>query len=312
MKHKLKPQDKVALISTSSYFGSEQEMQDLQAFLQAALRCEVIYSEETYKKTSAKERAANFLSLAMDPSVTVMWAIRGGEGSSDLLPFLNLQLDLLRSLPPKFLIGFSDVTPFLVYFLQQLNWLSIHGIGARQLLVTNSGIPLADESFDALRDLLLGGKTTPITQITALNALAKKDRVINAPIIGGNLSLLNISIKDCWQPITKNKIVLLEEVNEPAYRIARTVKYLQRVGFFHEAAAILFAGLYFEPEETAAHKNFNLGIRAFLEDFAASCELPVLYTAQVSHNSVNLPLPFYLTSELKLGALPKLSWTESI
>lgn len=302
---KLKHQDKVALISTSSYYGNEQEMQDLQAFLQAALRCEVIYSEETYKKTSAKERAANFLSLAMDPSVTVMWAIRGGEGSSDLLPFLHLQLDLLRPLPPKFLIGFSDVTPLLVFFLQQLNWYSIHGIGARQLLVTNSGIPLTDESFDALRDLLLGGRTTPITQITALNDLAKKDRLIKAPIIGGNLSLLNISIKDCWQPVTKNKIVLLEEVNEPAYRIARTIKYLQRVGFFHEALAILFAGLYFEPEETAAHKNFNLGIRDFLQEFAAHCELPVLYTPQISHNSVNLPAPLYLPAELHLGSMPE-------
>ena len=303
---KLKPQDKIALVSTSTHYGSEQEMQDLQAFLQAALRCNVIYSEETYKKTPAKERAANFLSLAMDSSVTAIWATRGGEGSADLLPFLHLQLDLLRALPPKFLIGFSDVTPLLVFFLQQLNWYSIHGIGARQLLKTNSGIPLADESFDALRDLLLGGRATPLAQIIPLNEAAKKDHLIKASVIGGNLSLLNISIKDCWQPTTKNKIILLEEVNEPAYRIVRTVKYLQRVGFFHEALAILFAGLYFEPEETPAHKNFNLGIREFLQEFSVHCELPVLYTAQVSHNSVNLPVPFYLQAELQLGAAPKI------
>lgn len=305
---KLKPQDKIALISTSSYYGSEQEVQDLQAFLQAALRCEVIYSEETYKKRSAKERAANFLSLAMDPSVTGLWAIRGGEGSADLLPFIVPQIEVLKNLAPKFLIGFSDVTPFLVFFLQQLDWFSIHGIGARQLLRTNSGIPLADESFDALRDLLLGAKTTPITEITPLNDAAKKNFVIKAPIIGGNLSLLNISIKDCWQPITKNKIILLEEVNEPAYRMARTVKYLQRVGFFQDALAILFAGLYFEPEETPAHKNFNLGIRDFLQEFATACELPVLHTSQISHNSVNLPVPFYLEAELHLGAKPLLAY----
>lgn len=307
---KLTPKDKVAIVCASTYYGSEQQVQDLQAFLRAALHCEVIYTDETFNKLSAKERAANFLSVALDPSVKAIWALRGGEGGADLLPYIHLQLDRLKQVSPKFLIGFSDFTPLIIYFHQQLNWHSIHAIAARQLLQTNSGIPIDDISFDALRELLLFNAKPKITELVALNTAAQENKIINAHVVGGNISLLNISVKDVWQPSLKNKIVLLEEVNEPAYRLGRDIKYLDRVGFFDGAAALLFAGCYKGRVDTPAAENFNAGLREFITEFAAHSTIPVLYTPQVGHESLNLPIPFYLPAELQLGAIPELKFID--
>lgn len=304
MNAKLKPKDKVALICTGSPCESEQDVQDVQAFLQATLHCDVEYSEESYRLMPAKERAANFLSFALDPKVKAIWALRGGEGSADLIPYMAPQLKRLMQLDKKFLIGFSDFTPFLTYFYDQLNWKTIHAIGAQQLIKISGGLKLEDTSFDMLRALLLKGELPMIQELIALNEAAKQQKTIEAFVTGGNISLLSISIRDAWHVNTKNKIVLLEDVNEPPYRLARTLKYLHRIGFFNEAKALIFAGIYFEPHQTARYEMFNNDIAPFLQEFADSLDIPVLYTPQVSHGAINRPVPFYLKATLSLGEAP--------
>ncbi len=305
----LTSKSKVVIISTSAYYGTEREVQDIQAFLQATLNCQVEYSEECYRKFSVKERAANFLSHALDPTIDVLWALRGGEGSADLLPYIHPQLLNLVKLPPKTLIGFSDVTPLLVYFYQQLQWYCISAIVARQLVRTNSGEPISDISFDALRELLRHGVSPAISEIQPLNNAAKKSKHIGAHIIGGNLSMINISIKDLWQLQTKNKILLLEEVNEPAYRLIRTLKYFARIGLFSDVSAILLAGIYYDEHQAKRPDLFNQAITEALHDFARTQAKPVLYTPQISHGSVNLPVPFYLKAQLQLGENPTMTFS---
>jgi len=308
---KLKPKDKIALVCTGTPCDSEQDVQDVQAFLESTFNCEVEYSPDCYLGLPAKERAANFLSFALDPKVKAIWAMRGGEGTADLLPYISPQLMKLIKLDKKFLIGFSDFTPFLTYFYDQLNWQTIHGACGLQLTKAVTGVHLQDESFDMLRELLLKGKLPIIDQLEPLNDAAKQPRHISALVTGGNISLLGISIRDAWHVNTKNRIVLLEEVNEKPHRFARTLKYLMRIGFFNEAKALIFAGVYFEPHHSDQHELFNNDINIFLQEFADSLDIPVLYTSQVSHGAINRPMPYYLKARLSLGETPSIEFSES-
>ena len=81
--------------------------------------------------------------------------LRGGEGSADLIPMLHEKQNAIKKLPPKLIMGFSDITALLLYFSQHYNWPVIHGFNARQLalqtisplsekLTFNMKTPLAD------------------------------------------------------------------------------------------------------------------------------------------------------------------------
>lgn len=307
---KLKPKDKIALVCTGTPCDSEQDVQDVQAFLEATFNCEVEYSQDCFQGMPAKERAANFLSFALDPKVRAIWAMRGGEGTADLIPYISPQLMKLIKLEKKFLIGFSDFTPFLTYFYDQLNWQTIHGVCGLQLVKPATGVQLQDESFDMLRELLLKGKLPSIDKLEPLNDAAKQSRSVSGLVTGGNISLLGISIRDSWHVNTKNRIVLLEEVNEKPHRLARTLKYLVRIGFFNEAKALVLAGVYFEPHHSDQHESYNNDINVFLQDFADSLNIPVLYTPQVSHGAINRPMPYYLKAKLSLGEAPLIEFSE--
>ena len=53
----------------------------------------------------------------------VIWALRGGHGAAEILPFLKK----VRPVKNKFFMGFSDITSLHVFFNQSWGWQTIHG-----------------------------------------------------------------------------------------------------------------------------------------------------------------------------------------
>ncbi len=294
----LKKNDTIALVCTGSIADSDQEVRNTASYLLDKYQLNAVYEKDTFTALSAREKADIFLDHLFNDDVKAIWSLRGGEGTADVLPFIDQKRSEIAKLSPKLMLGFSDFTPLLVYFNQQFNWPTAHGAAARQLY-----LDLVNQKTEsATIDLLFANKNELlIDDLMPLNQVAATSKRIAGQVIGGNLSLVDISIKDIWEVNPEGKILLLEEVNERPYRIARTLKYLQRIGLFDNAKAIVLAGCSFTQAAYAAKQTelANSMLRA-LKKFSESCQCPVFFTQQVSHGNDNLPVAFWRKGEISV------------
>ena len=88
--------------------------------------------------------------------IKIIWCIRGGEGASRLIPYLEkLPNDkkerIAQNKNKKILIGYSDITALHIYLQVQYDWQTLHGT-MLEMIVNNS---VAESSVEKLKKLIL-------------------------------------------------------------------------------------------------------------------------------------------------------------
>lgn len=222
--------------------------------------------------------------VLLDSEIKAIFCVRGGYGSAHLIPFLE---KMPVPPQPKILVGMSDITALNIYLQQKWHWPVLHAAFAPD--------KFSAESIQAIHEALFHGKINfPVLQ--PLNLAAQQDVQIEADITGGNLALIQTSIGTSWQIEPKNKILLLEEVNERAFRIDRMLVHLQQAGIFAGVKAILL-GDFLGGEEP----NGKSLVQPVLQRFADRMDIPVLKCEGIGHGATNCPVPFNVPVQLQLG-----------
>lgn len=177
-------------------------------------------------------RSSALRAAVEDKEVTFILAIRGGYGCTRLLPTLDPSL-IRRS--GKTLIGYSDLTALLLYF-DQHGAKAIHG----PMLEDIAG-GLAEDSEVALRALLDGDLDLycRALQKATASATISVEGSIEAPIVGGNLSLLLSLLGTDYFPDLKGCIVFIEDCDEPHYRIDRMLTQVTQCRWFNDIAGLI-------------------------------------------------------------------------
>ena len=296
----LSPADTIAIAAPASCVSKIQFEKIKKFFKQKNIP--ILYKQEVIKPLPASKRAEIFLSYLKNPNVKLIWALRGGEGSADIIPFLEKKLNRSGNShiahlnhQTKSLVGFSDITALLIYLSQRFHLPVIHGAVARQLALKEVNAKTSQLTLD----YLFKNKCIYLNDLKPFNAAAKKIKTIRAKIIGGNLSLIEISIKDVWEIKAKNKILFLEDVHETPHAIFRTLKYLKRIGAFDSIRALIFGEFIGELKKQRT-KNQRSAIQKVLKTFAQECAFPVLQTHLIGHGKNNYPIAFS-TAQLTLA-----------
>lgn len=301
----LKPGDHIALTCPGSIAYHPEHPAMTAAFLKEHYQLEAHYAAETTTSLSPKQRAEIFLNYLFDPKIKLITILRGGEGAADILPYIHEHYEKIKNLPPKILLGLSDFTAILVYFDKYYHWPNIHGSSP-----IKSALNLVDQLTSTYTmDLLFGKFHTPILpQLTPLNTAAKANKLLEAPLSGGNLSVIDISIKDIWEIDTANKIIFFEDINEKAHKIIRTLKYFSRIGLFNEIQAIILGDFTAGPIGCNTEEQLHNAktIIKTLNNFAKHHDFPVLYSPDFGHGQRNLPLLYATKYQLQLGEEPEL------
>lgn len=236
-----------------------------------------LIGEALFSANTVGKRFAHLEAALLNPDTKMIWSLRGGYGSAQLIP-------LLEKMPKpkihKWLMGFSDITALHLFFQQCWGWPTIHGPQAASLVDV-----LDEESVTRLHSFLTTQKNISFQDLVPLNSTAKKTRAIIAPITGGNLSLLQTSIGTSWELESRDKIVLIEDIGERAYRTDRTLLHLKQSQVLDGAKAILL-GDFSDCNEPDGTDLTN----AALQNFADSLDIPVLRIAHVGHSASNWPL----------------------
>jgi len=245
-------------------------------------------------------RAADLNDLFADETVDAIFCVRGGYGSSRLLPLLDY--DLIRA-HPKALLGYSDITALLLGIYQKTGLVTFHGPIAGQ---TYSPYTLAEFKkvlFDPHPPLALGapppferraGQVDRTNRITTLVPGRVQGR-----LLGGNLSLVSHLVGTSYLPDLTGAILFLEDVGEAVYSIDRMLTQLWLSGDLQQVAGIVF-GKFTEPRPSEWAQN-RLQEEVLAERVQAF-GIPAVMGLMIGHVDDQATLPLGCLAELDAGA----------
>lgn len=214
-----------------------------------------------------------------DPKCKAIICARGGYGSIRIADNLDLR-GFQKN--PKWLVGFSDVT-ILHSILQNKGFCSIHG--AMPAFYMNEEKPT--ESFHELIKMMQGEKSRIVFPAMELN----RPGIIDAPIVGGNLSILYSLIGTPFDLDTNGKILFIEDLSEYLYHLDRIMHSLKLSGKLRNLKGLL-VGQFSSMKDNDS--PFGQSVEEIILEAVNEYDYPVCFNFPAGHTQRNLPL--------KLGA----------
>lgn len=239
------------------------------------------------------------LEYALHSDSKAIWCLRGGYGSMRMIPFLQ---KMKAPKKPKWLIGFSDITSLHLFFAQAWKWPTLHGHVLSQMDHVQSS-PDREE----LLKFLTGDFSEPkiFSSLVPLNHQAVRERIIKAPLTGGNLRILQTSLGTPWELDARGKILFMEDIGERGYSVDRMLEQMIQARIINRGLKALIFGNFSESEEKDG-KDF---VAHALEKFAQKVPYPVLKGLPCGHSpGPNYPLPFNIPYQLKTGLQAELTY----
>jgi muramoyltetrapeptide carboxypeptidase len=166
-------------------------------------------------------RLADLQGAFDDPAIDAVWALRGGHGTTRIVDRLDLRRQLVDPIP---FIGFSDNTALHLRHAA-LGVISFHGPHA-------SG-DVEPPALDWLHRML-----TDPEPAGALHGRAGSGGPVEGRLHGGNLALMSASCGTRDALAVRDRILVLEDVGEPAYRVDRMLVQLDRSGVLEGVAGV--------------------------------------------------------------------------
>jgi muramoyltetrapeptide carboxypeptidase len=206
-----------------------------------------------------------------------IWCLRGGSGSTRLIP----GLEKIAPVTQKLFIGFSDITALHIFFYQNWGWQTcIHGPALKQV-----GLQEIDTSSVVATQNILSGKPQKLKlPLEPLNE--RHITAVSGPLTGGNASLVQASLGTSWQLKANDHILILEDVDEKPYRTAERLEHLRQAGIFKHIKALIFGDFNFNSFVDEVHIELYPKV---LRQFASEVDFPVFKTTGIGHGKVNHP-----------------------
>lgn len=200
-------------------------------------------------------------------------AVRGGYGASRLLAHIDYASLAERYRQSTLLLcGHSDFTAIQLALLARCQMVTLSG----PMLAANFGAPVL-ESF-SWRHFCQAASGEPFTVCWQSAAPPCQ---LQGRLWGGNLAMLTSLVGTGWLPEMRGGILLLEEVNEPLYRIERMLWQLHHAGILVQQSVIILGDLSGAAADTGSGNQPASTIgsathTAGCDDYNAGYDLPAL------------------------------------
>jgi UDP-N-acetylmuramate: L-alanyl-gamma-D-glutamyl-meso-diaminopimelate ligase len=244
-------------------------------------------SENGYSCGTALERALLLSQALTDRKSATLWAARGGFGASETIPFLENLLP--PALPPKTLVGFSDVSFLGNYLFQRypnFNYIHANNFFDPKLLKGSS-----EWERSLLLNLISTGSAPRIHQplewfIFETGYGTQKDipKTIEGACIPLNMALAAVLSSVPGFKLSSPNIIFLEDINENTFRLLRLADQMLLAGLFDNTKAVIlgeFQNCFEGNEETL--QNFGRLL-------SKKTHLPVFGWEAFGHGKNRVPL----------------------
>jgi muramoyltetrapeptide carboxypeptidase len=237
-------------------------------------------------------RAADLEAAWLDPEVRAVLCGRGGYGAARLLD--RLDWTKLAAVEPKILVGSSDVTSLHLAFAQRLGIVTYFGPMAAAEVIAGAAGP-DQRTLEHLLITLFEPEQVQVLTGPRVRALA--GGLAHGVLTGGTLALLAAAVGTPEPPRCDGGLLLLEDVNEPAYRIDRHLTQLLRSRALDGVRGVVLGSWEGcgDPAVVAAVVVERLG----------GIGVPILAGFEVGHEwpQLTVPLGVAATMDADLGTL---------
>jgi muramoyltetrapeptide carboxypeptidase len=235
---------------------------------------------------SADERAREVEAAFADPAVDAVMCVRGGYGSGQLLPLLDLERIAAVGKP---LIGMSDITHL------QVPLAAAGGACLWGPMLLKQG-RASEYTASSFREALSGRPySVRAARVPALTIVPGR---VRAPLTGGTTSVLCATLGTPWELDSDGRLLLLEDVGEEPYRIDRLLTQLGQAGKLAGAAGFVVSEHHdCVPERPERSQTLIQVLRRHLEPLGKPC----LYGLPLGHGEHIASVPLGVPIELDAG-----------
>lgn len=267
---------KLRIVFPSSPCTEDQLAKGLSDLKQAGFSTECkkpnVYPQLPFLSGSVEDRLSEFTEALFDKSIRFILCARGGYGASDLLD--ALPWGKLKSIEPKYIVGFSDISALHSAFFAKLGWVSVHAPMPGSRLWGKNGSQDLESLYELFR-----APTEWSGSIRIKNIASQIDSSINGWLFGGCLSVLCSLVGTPYFPHSlRGAILLLEDTGETPGEVLRMINQLKHCGLLESASALVLG--YFESLEDPD---------TLFQEIARRVSIPVLSSMDFGHLSPNFP-----------------------
>lgn len=292
----LKPGDKVAVVAPSS--GTDLETVKKGELRVKAMGLEPImfptcYTNYGHLSAPDEQRAKDINDAFRDTSIKGIICLRGGYGTPRILNMLDYEMIKEN---PKVFMGFSDITTLHMAFNQICRMTTFHGPMATSNFakIEDDVVEFESYTYDSIRKNLFTNE--PVGEHINPNNEPLESYcggISEGELIGGNLTLLVSTLGSKYELDTKDKILFIEEVNEPIYKIDRMLTSLALAGKFEECNGVMFGTFTGCERETKAYEGgLDLTFDEVIMNTIVPFNKPIIYNFKAGHSFPQPTLPF--------------------
>ncbi len=226
-------------------------------------------------------RVADLNGAIRDDRVDAIWCLRGGYGTMRLLDLVDYDALGAR---PRALIGYSDITALHHAIANRSALGGLHGPCART--------PLSEFARDSLARATRGDDPCGV----APRARVLRGGRARGPLAGGNLALLAALVGTPYLYVPDGAILMLEDVNEPVYRIDRMLRQLRLAGVLSRCGGLVLGA--FTERGGDESENGDAALERVMREASEAVTGPCLAGAPVGHIDDQWTWPMGALAEL--------------
>jgi muramoyltetrapeptide carboxypeptidase len=219
-----------------------------------------------------QERFNDLRDAFYDPNVKAIICSRGGYGMVHIMERLDA-INLREH--AKWVVGFSDISA--LHAAMAANGIaSIHASMAGHIMLG------ADDVDNAALFAMLRGERPAVS----FNSHSY-DRVgtVDGTLLGGNLAVLAGLVNTRYDILLRDKILFIEDVSEPIYKIERMLYQLRLSNVLPNLKGLI-VGQFTEYKADASYKDMH----TMIADMVAPYKYPVAFNAPIGHVDHNIPM----------------------
>lgn len=243
---------------------------------------------------SDKERLHDLHWAFSDREIKGVWCVRGGYGTPRLLPRIDYRLIKKN---PKVLIGFSDITALHIAIFQQTGLVAFHGPVATSNFTDYTKTHVENtlmnptSSYEIKLPAVPEGEDVELYKTTII-----REGKCRGKLIGGNLSLLAAIAGTPYEiKKPKGKILFIEDVNEPLYKVDRLLTQLRQSIKMREFEGIAI-GVFTRGNGDV--ESYTKGINEVFKDRLDDLGIPILSGLSFGHIRDQFTLPIGIKAEM--------------
>ena len=311
----LKIGDTIGICAPSAGIVKPEKLEKLDLAIKAlenmgykVIETESVRKDENGRSASAETRAKEFMELLENDEVKLIIFATGGDFLCEMLDYLDF--DKIRTLKPKWMQGYSDITGISYLFNTILDIPSVYGQTIKDYamkplhrslidsLEIEKGNEIIQESFDMYEKEWNPNEVNPevgynlTEKVEWKNIIGQEEVSFEGRSIGGCLDCIKSYIGTKYDKVLEylerhkedGIIWFLEVFEMNTAELQRTLWQMKSCGYFKYCRGIIFGRPLFVREEYET--SFNEAVKVALKDL----EIPVICDADIGHVSPQLAI----------------------